>query len=109
MSASEKEVWREVMASTPSGLIKPAAYTLMEIYCHHVALARTLNKALKRCKPGSSQSVTIARMLRGETGAMVLMARQLRLTPRSQTNSRAASRQMERAFTEDTAEKPWEA
>jgi hypothetical protein len=109
MPANEKLVWKQIMASVPHGLIKPAAYSLLEMLCHHVALARTLRKQLKRCKPGSSQSAVIAKMIRGETSAMILVARQLRLSPRSQTNPRNIAREMDRQLTEASVEKPWEA
>lgn len=56
LSPNEKKVWSEVFASIPSGLIKPSAYALIELYCTHVALARTLSKAIKRCKPGAESS-----------------------------------------------------
>jgi hypothetical protein len=80
LTTEQREIWKRIIASLPSGFIKPSQLGLLANYCLLEDMSRRVNVA----------SAHARREFRQNTHEMVSIARALRLTNKSITQ--AASR-----------------
>jgi phage terminase small subunit len=105
VKGAARQVWKEVLSSVPPDFFKPPAQALLVSYCEHVVVQRAAHSAAKRAKLGTEQHDRLTRLARAESKAIVMLARQLRLSPRSTMNSRATRDRLKEV---PTVEAPWD-
>ena len=104
MSTSAAAVWRDVVASMKTRHFTKETHALLARYCHAMAECGRLESELDRVGCGLPAYDRLSQRLNGTMTVALSYARALRLTPKSNLESRADARDPHRIM----GPKPWE-
>ena len=100
LNATEKKLWKAIVADSPSGWFTVAQEPLLAGFCCHASAAQFISKLIEKERPTDLLSDrdklrSYARLLGmrvRETAAMSALATRMRLTQQSQIQPRTAGR-----------------
>ena len=104
MSTSAAAVWRDVVASMKARHFTKETHALLARYCHAMAECGRLEAELASVGVGLPSYDRLSQRLNGTMTVALSYARALRLTPKSNLESRADGRDPHRTM----GSKPWE-
>ena len=100
MNATEKKLWKAIVADSPSGWFTVAQEPLLAGFCCHASAAQFISKLIEKERPadllGYRDNLRRYSRLLGmrvrESAAMSALATKMRLTQQSQIQPRSAGR-----------------
>ena len=99
LNAAEKKLWRDIVASCPSGWFNVAQEALLAGFCCHASAADFISKLIEKDRPIDvtdrgkfRRYAKLLTMRSRETAAMSALATRMRLTQQSQIQPRTAGR-----------------
>ena len=104
MPAAAAAVWRDVVSSMKARHFTKETHALLARYCHAMAECDRLETELARVGVGLPSYDRLSQRLNGTMTVALSYARALRLTPKSNLESRADAREPHRIM----GPKPWE-
>jgi hypothetical protein len=101
LTATQVQVWHDVVATVPSDWITRAAHPILTNYCRHVARLDKLETLITESWCDEPRLKLLLTQARAECKAMVACGRALRLTPQSRVHPKRGGNQ-------PSGPRPWE-